>query len=271
MKVLKGFLTFIISFTLVILIIGFTVSVTLKEVQTKIVSEVVKQAAINESNDEVSISASVIDDLLSYNGANEIINSVVSDYSNYLENNNQKVSDETLDLIINFCIDNKENLEKLSGSEIDINELRSQEARNNLRNALDESFEEIKVDSNSPVKSIVSTYAKVTSSEFKKLVLITIIVLVILLALLSFSLYKWIKPLGTVLTTSGIFVLGIYLLLFLLLSFINQNYQIDIDTKSLLLYGIIETVSGIVLLVIYSVINKKTNNTKVELNEIENS
>lgn len=260
MKVLRGVLTFIVSFVLVILITLFTTVSSVKNIiQNQLIVEGAKQIILAENGEEAREYVDVIDEIAKSNGASEIVDSVLNEYTEYLETGDTELSDDTVNLIINFCVDNKEKIEKITGEEIDVNKINSEESKKELKEGFGDAVEEINIPRDTPVSSIIITYGKFTSNSFKQNLLIIILVLVVLLMLLSWSLYKWTKPLGTVLLTSGILVTILYLLIFAGTGIINKSLetQINIDANYLLISGIIEIVSGIILLVVYSIINKK--------------
>lgn len=260
MKVLRGVLTFIVSFVLVILITLFTTVSSVKNIiQNQLIVEGAKQIILAENGEEAREYVDVIDEIAKSNGASEIVDSVLNEYTEYLETGDIELGDDTVNLIINFCVDNKEKIEKITGEEIDVNKINSEESKKELKEGFGDAVEEINIPRDTPVSSIIITYGKFTSNSFKQNLLIIILVLVVLLMLLSWSLYKWTKPLGTVLLTSGILVTILYLLIFVGTGIINKSLetQINIDANYLLISGIIEIVSGIILLVVYSIINKK--------------
>ena len=260
MKVLRGVLTFIVSFVLAILITLFTTVSSVKNIiQNQLIVEGAKQIILAENGEEAREYVDVIDEIVKSNGASEIVDSVLNEYTEYLETGDTELSDDTVNLIINFCVDNKEKIEKITGEEIDVNKINSEESKTELKEGFGDAVEEINIPRDTPVSSIIITYGKFTSNSFKQNLLIIILVLVVLLMLLSWSLYKWTKPLGTVLLTSGILVTILYLLIFVGTGIINKSLetQINIDANYLLISGIIEIVSGIILLVVYSIINKK--------------
>ena len=123
MKVLRGLLVFILSFVLTTLIIGLTVTASVKDViQNQLMGEMVKQLIIRETDDDDdnNVQLNAVDKIFSYKETNDIINSAISDYVNYVEGNTNGISEETVDMIINFCIEHKSDLEEISGEELNI-------------------------------------------------------------------------------------------------------------------------------------------------------
>lgn len=272
MKIVRGLLSFIISFVLLVLILGLTVTAALKNVvQNQLVKEVAKQVIISQTDNEDNISYDVMDKLFSYKETNEIIDSSLADYINYSNGTISGVSDETLDLIIEFCVKYKTDLENITKEEIDLKNVQSQEARENLSKSINEVLGKVTIEANSPVTNVVTAYETIISDNFKLGILSVIAFLVVLLALINWSPYKWMRPLGSVLITSGILVSILYGIMCVVYSMVKQSIDMDInvDTSVILISGICEFVSGIFLLIIYSIINKKCNKKKINSTMVE--
>ncbi len=271
MKIVKGLLTFIISFILVLLIIVLTASYTVKDViQHQLIGEVAKKVLVEKIEDE-NIDDSIIIKMIDDEKTDKIIDSALVDFSSYIEGTSDGVSDETISLIIDFCVTHKADLEELAKKQYEISEIDSNKTRADLKKSLDEAIKSVKIDKNSPVVSVVSTYSKITSDRFRVNVLIIIGCLVLLIGLVNWSLYKWMKSFGSVLITSGIMVLLSYGLSSVLFGLVKDNVDIaiSINVMSLLILGIIYLVSGIILLIIYSIINKAVNKKKKQRSMIE--
>lgn len=267
MKFVRGLLTFLISSILFFMIVGLSVCFSVKDiVQHQLITEVFKQTIINESDENSNLNFNDVDELIDSDELNEIIDSAIIDFSSYIEGTSGGVSDETVDLIIDFCIQHKDDFSNIVGEEIDMNELKSPEIRTELKNSLNKSLQEINIDKNSPVATVVSAYGKITSNSFKTEMLITIAVLIILLGLVNWSIYKWMNPFGVVLITSGIVVSLFYAASTVLVKAIvnSINLSINLDTKMILIIGVSELVIGILLLIICAIINKAVNKNKAK-------
>lgn len=271
MKILKGLLTFIISFILVLLIIILTASYTVKDViQHQLVEEVAKKIIVEKIENE-DIDTDIITKMIDDERTDKIIDSALIDFTSYVEGTAAGVSDETINLIVDFCVNHKADLEELAKKQYEISEIDSNKTRADLKKSLDEAIKSVQIDKNSPVVTVISTYSRITSDSFRVNLLIIIGGLVLLLGLVNWSLYKWMKPFGSVLITSGIMVLLSYGLSSVLFSLVKDNVDIaiSINVMSLLILGIIYLVSGIILLIIYSVINKIVNNKNKQRSMIE--
>lgn len=259
MKVLRGILVFILSFVLTSLIIGVTLTTAVKEVvQNQLVSMMVKQLVVEEIDDDDKMQLDAINEIFNYTETNEIINSAIQDYVKFIDGDSEGISENTVDMIIDFCVEHKSDLEKISGEEINIEDIKSLETKEEIIDTINSSINEMKIDKSSPAVQVVSSYGKITSNSFRVTLLGIIMVLVLLIGTISWSLYKWMKPVGVSLMTSGVVVSIFYILIDLITSFANQSIgiNINIDCNMILIAGIIELVSGIVIVTLYAIINK---------------
>ena len=276
MKFLKHLLTFIVSLLLFLTIFGYTLILNVKGViEHQVIGEVVKSTISKNTSlteeDHKRIDE-IIDKVSNYDDVDELINTLIQEIGNVGEG--KSVSDKTIDIIINFCVNHIDDINQLSDTKYTVEELKSQETRNDLKKSIETAYKEINKDSSKDIINIVSTYGKVTSKTSTLYVIGIIIVLLVLLGVIHLSLYKWIKPFGIVLAVSGSVVSIIYLVFNVLYDFIvkNVNLDIKIDTKTILIYGVGEILLGIVIIIIYMIINKLlTKKKKVEPTLMNNS
>ena len=263
MKIIRGFLNFIISLILIVLIVSFTIITSLLNViQNQIIGEFFKQIIIEELFTENTSNYEIASNLAFTQDVNIIINSILADYINYSKNNTDGVSDNTVDLIVNFCIDHKQDLEKIENTELDINELQSLNMHNNLKHILNDFFISLNDDPSFHISDIAKVYGTINSNSFKIEFLVTILIFILLLALINWSPYKWMKPFGIVLIISGILVSILYGLISIIRNMMIQELNLNVNIKLIIILAIVEFVSGIVLVIIHSNIRKKLNNTK---------
>ena len=268
MRILRGLLIFIFSFVLTTFIIGLSVTIAVKDVvQNQLMGEMVKQMITREKkDDEDNIKLETVDKIFSYSETNDIINSAIIDYANYIDGTSDGISEKTVDMIIDFCVEHKSDLEEITGEEIKIDDIRSSEVREELIESVNKSINQVKIDKSSPVAIVVSSYSKVTSEDFKIKILAVAIVLVLMIIITSWSLYKWMKPIGSVLITSGVVVSLLYIIMEVATTFINETIGVTIklNVNLILIIGVIELLSGVVMLVIYAIINSVVNKKKVK-------
>lgn len=263
MKALRIFITVILSFVLVALIVGVTLISSVKEVvQTQLVGEAVKQSILKEV-DNVDIEG--LDEIIDSKTINKLIDSVLTDYTNYVEGKGNGVSDETVDIIVDYIYDNKDKIEKVVGQELDFGDTTREEAKKELKESLNDEFAEIDENSEEVNKAIV-IYANVTSSNTLYIILGVIAVIVVLIGLVNWNLYSTGISIGVVSIVSGIINLLLYLLTSVISGMINSSsdVEIKINFNLLLIVGASLFVFGIVLLIVSNILNKK----KVNNNEV---
>ena len=124
MGVLKTFLKVIICIVLVPIILGFSIIIQTKDaVENQFVVEAIKQVVSNDL-EKVKIDDKTLDEITNTDDANKLIETLILEYSKYTEDSTYKVSDEAVEMLINFCLENEEALEKLSEEDLDFDELR---------------------------------------------------------------------------------------------------------------------------------------------------
>lgn len=273
MKFLRGLLTFLISNVLFIMVICLSICFSVKDlVQHQLITEAFKQAIINESDESSNLNFNRVEELIDSDDINKIIDSAIIDFSSYIEGTSGGVSDETVDLIIDFCIQHRDDFSSIVGEEVNIDDLKSPEVRSELKDSLNNSLKEINIDKNSPVVTVISAYGTITSNSFKVDLLIVIAILVVLLGLVNWSIYKWMNPVGIVLITSGIVISLFYAASTILFKTVisSMNLSMNIDTKEFLIIGIVEVVVGILLLIVCAIINKIVDKNKSKSLNVDN-
>lgn len=264
MKVLKVLLTIVISFILVILITSLTVTSQLKNViQNEVVKEAIKQSIVKKDEEENLLNNEAVNNLINDSDANKVIDCVINDYVGAIESDS-KISDETINSIIKYAKEHKDELEEITGQKVDIEEITSEETKEELTNALNDALEEIKKDTDDNTKTVITTYSKLTSDSLKITMVSIILGLVVLLALINWSLYKWLRPTGISLIISSVLVIITYLLSLALASMIEESMNITINTNALLSSGIIELISGIIFIIIFAIIKKNKNKNEIK-------
>lgn len=270
MKFLRVFFTVIICIALVILISGLTIVSTFKKkIQNQVINEVIKETIVHNSEENLDSKAlEIIDELLELKDSNDVINSVINDYINYNNGTTNEASEETMNYIINFLTVHEKELERIIGEDIDLEKLTSEESIIELRKALTDGYKETKLDLDNDLTKVVTIYGNITSKKNINIGMGIVAALVVLLGILSLSFYKWMKPLGIVLIISGAFICLIYgIILFIYKMMINaSSLNIEIDFKHLLIYGIIELVVGIIMLIAVSIINNISQKKQAVLN-----
>lgn len=267
MNVLRTFLKVIICLILIPIILGFTIILQTKDiVENQFIVEAVKQVFEKEIANSDFESASV-DELINTKGANELIQTLFTEYSKYTEDNTYQVADEAAEMIINYCLENEEALEKISEEDLDFEELKTPEAKEEIRKSIDEAFRDINEDGNEELAMIVYGYAQVTSAKTLMTIGAVIAGLIALIILLSWSTYKWMTSVGVVGLVTGSITMGLYVVASALASVLKQELGFEVNVKLLLIIGAVEFVLGLVLVISRSVLDKNAKKAKLDNNE----
>lgn len=276
MKFLKIFFTFIVSLLLFLTIFSYTIILNVKnvvqnQVATEVVKTMIKKKSADLSNEEKQKINDAIDSFSSDKELDNVITSLIQEIKNVSEG--KDVSNESVELVIKFCVNHVDDINKIANTNYTVSDIDNAESRENLKKSIKEVYKDISKDDSKALVDLVTTYGTVTSSKSTIYVIGIIVVLIVLLGLINMSPYKWIKPFGIVLAVSGSLVSIIYLGFNILYDFIINDIKLDIsiDTRTILIYGVGEIIAGVVILVVYNVINKIVKNTKVEPNLINNN
>ena len=266
MKALRVFLIVVVSIVLVFLLSGLTILTSFKQkIQSEFIGEVFKQTIIKEFDELDDEKKEILDEIMEYKGTNDMIDSLIDDYISYASGESDEISEETIDYFFDFIKENKEEIERVSGEKIDIEEITSDKSREELRETLNNGLKEIRVDTNSSAATALKIYGKITSDKFIITLLVICLVLILIIGLLGWSLYKWMLPVGIVLIFSGIFTSLFFVASKLILAAaINQSeLNFSLNLNIMLYYGLGELVCGIVFIVVRNILDKKAL-TKVE-------
>lgn len=275
MNFLKGLLSFILSIVLFILLTIFSFNILFKGVvQPQLIGGLAKKQLVSEYIEKEDIDhKEEIEKLLEDKEADKIANNLVNDYMKYLSDNSYKVSKKTVNNIINFCVNHREEINNISNTVVTENEIKSQETFDDLYNKINDGFKEINKKIGKTPQEVIKIYVNLTSNNITLVLIISIIICVILLILIKGSLYKWISTFGSSLISCGIMVIGLYFILnYLVLTIINkQNFNLNIKINQVLTLGLFEIIIGIVMIIVKIIISKiqeKTeNNVKPSLEE----
>ena len=262
MQTLRNFFTGLCC-TLIVLIIGLLTlfNYSKKTIEGPVLTETVKkmvESNVPKDNEEVN---KVMEEVSNLEGVDEIINSFVDDYTK------GEASDKTIDTIMEFIKKNEFTIKKMSSEEFDMNEITSNESREELKKNLNNTYKELNAgDTSSPINTTITVYSNITKYVTVRNAIIACAVLLTFIILLSWSYYKWIKSVSKILTSLGTMMLVTYVLSLVLMSFIEKLLHISINSNELLFIGISELASGIILNIIYKKIDKVASTTQVNPN-----
>lgn len=153
---------------------------------------------------------------------------------------------------------------KEAGFEIDDEELadfKNSDEYNELNEKYSNMFDEIKEETNNSEMMFIRTFSFMGTNNFRMVCLVLIIVSVLLIGLLSWSLYKWMLPIGIDAIIGGVLTLTGGILFSMLSTAILKSYTIK--TISLFGFGFGLMLLGIILIIVYAVIKSKEKKNAV--------
>lgn len=270
-KVINVFLTIIMACVVVLLVI----SLSIRTISTKTISNAFFEEEVSNNMKEVlantfpDVSSENIDVLENVIKDNEAINEVANDLLNHISDSissGNKVDSETILNEISVAIDqNVPVIEEALGKDIpeeQIKEIQNKltDEDSNLKNQIDQTVDKIE-NMDSSAKQVIKTYDALNNNVTKILCIISLVVIIVLLGIINKSFFKWSLFSGISLIVSGIIVGVIVPMIVNIVEVaIGQRIlgtTIDIAVNSLNIAGIICAVIGIVLIIVYAILNRR--------------
>lgn len=270
-KVINVFLTIIMACVVVLLVI----SLSIRTISTKTISNAFFEEEVSNNMKEVlantfpDVSSENIDVLENVIKDNEAINEVANDLLNHISDSissGNKVDSETILNEISVAIDqNVPVIEEALGKDIpeeQIKEIQNKltDEDSNLKNQIDQTVDKIE-NMDSSAKQVIKTYDALNNNVTKILCIISLVVIIVLLGIINKSFFKWSLFSGISLIVSGVIVGVIVPMIVNVVEVaIGQRIlgtTIDIAVNSLNIAGIICTVIGIVLIIVYAILNRR--------------
>lgn len=270
-KVINVFLTIIMACVVVLLVI----SLSIRTISTKTISNAFFEEEVSNNMKEVlantfpDVSSENIDVLENVIKDNEAINEVANDLLNHISDSissGNKVDSETILNEISVAIDqNVPVIEEALGKDIpeeQIKEIQNKltDEDSNLKNQIDQTVDKIE-NMDSSAKQVIKTYDALNNNVTKILCIISLIVITVLLGIINKSFFKWSLFSGISLIVSGVIVGVIVPMIVNVVEVaIGQRIlgtTIDIAVNSLNIAGIICAVIGIVLIIVYAILNRR--------------
>lgn len=270
-KFLNVFLTIIMVCVIIVLCINLSIrkmsvktvadAIVIQEVSGK-VKEVLNESFPDVSNENID----KVEDIIEGNDALDNITGEFLDHVTYTINNDKEIETtgilEGITDVIDKSIPELEEAigKKISQEQIDKIKIKLTNKDSLLQNKIKNTVEKIQT-SAPKTKQIIKTYDILSNNLTKIICIIGIIIIVVLLGVINKSYFKW-----TLFSGIGLLVSGILLGLFLPLAVNAMEFtigmrilgmSIDIPVDSLWMSGLICGGIGIILLVIYMVLNRK--------------
>ena len=279
-KFLRGFALLILSFLLVNCISGIMLSITMEQIiQKDLITSLFAQTAVPQIASSIGLDdkeSEAIQEMMEDEKISDTINQISSELMEALGDPNASFDQSTLDGFLDYFIENKDKLEELTGSEIDVEEIekfKESDEYKEFGEELSESLKKSTAEMDSSSKSALQGYNVIKSNNFRFGLLGAAVVLLILIALVQWSFYKWLGTLGKALFTSGLCITIIGLGVNYFMDYLTQkiDFNIHINTGNILFMGIMSVIVGLLLVVICKIIKNMIQikkNKEVEVNAI---
>lgn len=282
MNIIKKIFIAILNIILINVIVAFVISTNLKSFITEgVLKETLKNQVINTTNNsieetpniniannEIITDNEVVNEILESKEFQDLLNKYMDTTINNLIDEENVTELEIEKDVLNFLEENKNSLEEKIGrekteelldtakeklTEKDISNYYNQTIANSSKNIPEE------------IKTVLKLYNLFISIKFRTILLLTALIDILLLALCFKSISKTFKSIGFSTLFSGIGTFIMVLIVKNVLKLLTNitNYNASLFFKS----SIILTIIGIVLIVLGTIINKKTIK-KEESNEV---
>ena len=267
-KIIKVFLSFVIVLLMLFLTISFNLNKVIVDgvIKEIIITKVIPKKVNNPNVSEDIINTLPLPDylkdsedinkLLEDERVQEIINKYIDITLDNLTSEEIKNIDIESD-IINYINENKELIKEITGKEVTpemIEDTKKVIEESNLNEAIEDTIESTKESISTEEKIVLKGYKEIISTKTRIITISLIALCLLLIALIDKSFYKWIKT-GSICTIiSGILVLLMGFILKLIVTSILPlpSFNVSYLYKS----GLIQLIIGIVILIIYIVLNK---------------
>lgn len=281
MKILRKFLSFILGLVLSLLIGGLLLSFAIKSViQEELIGGAIKDNFIPVITNNTDISEEdkkAVEELFEDKEVNDMVNKMVDEIMATMGSEDGEISQETIDSIFDYVIQNKDKLEEATGQKInteELEEVRKSEEFQNITQELTKSLNESTAELDDTSKTAIKTYTYIVSNNFRLILIGGIVLDLLLIALVQWSLYNWMSTFGKALSTSGLTLIILYFLMNKIIETLlaEQTITLNIDTSKVLYMGIITIIVGILLIVfkhiIDNIIKNKKDNMEIEYNAV---
>lgn len=266
MKILKGFITFIIGIVLFVLIFSLSIVYRTKSfVEQELVVNTFKETMLSQMSEEKTPDdvKELVDKLANNKDVDQIIDRYVQNYLAYKTNTNYNISKEDYNIFLNFVLKYKDDFNKYSETKYEEEDIRKEMTYDAVNKLAKQTFEELEKElPDENFTKVITVYAETTSSNTKLILFLAILVCIILITLINWSFIKWLKVTGIDLIISGVIISGLYGLGLAAKKLVVAEETIATIIKNININGFIymaaaEIVAGIVAIVIYKILKKK--------------
>lgn len=277
-KFLKSLFVFLLSLLLIGFINGVMISVTIEQViQKDLITSLFKQTALPSITGSIGLDEEeqkAFEEMMDDEEVTETINQISGELIEALGDPTVEFDQSSIDDILDYFIENKDKIEELTGSEVDISQLeefRESEEYKEFGDKLTENIKESTSTMDQTSKDALKAYTYLISNDFRIACVIGAVIVLIIIALVQWSFYKWLGTLGKALTTSGV---GIFIFALGANSLIRYftreyHYHIELNMGNIFFMGAMTAIVGVLFIVICKIIQ---NMLQIKKNkEVENS
>lgn len=275
MKILKSIITSFLTLILTILISVLIISITFKDLLIEdILYEGFKSTIINKDYKERN---TTLDDIITEEGVitdNDFVNEILESpeikelVNKYLDKIITTIADENISVdelnefnleqdMINYIKDNKEVLSEKTGIEITdemIEEASEKLEEIDTKKIVKQTVVNVRNNLSPQEKQLLKAYNFITSSALKIYLIIGIVIILLLIAIIKKSLYKWIRNLSNAMTLAGIGTLIMSKGLEIIISKMLQVQEtIKLESMSTLSMKVL--ICGVIVYIIYKLIS----------------
>lgn len=280
-KILTGLLTLLLTGLIAILIVSFTIKDVLIE---DILFDSLKSVIMNKNYEESSTTSDELpDDGIITN--NEIVNEILESkevkelVNKYIDKVIDTLGDDEISInaiedlnieqnMIDYIKENKNVIEEKTGIEITddmINKANEKLDSIDAKKVIKQSIENTRNNLTPAEKQLLRAYQFIISAELKKYLIIGIIIDILLIGLLEMSFYKWIKNLAGSMIVGSLCTIATSLSLSIIL---NNMLGVAIKTNKMIDLSVIILITGILISILFSIINKYLKSKKGDRNEV---
>jgi len=282
MNLIKKIFIGILDIILINIIVAFTISLNLKSFITEgILKETLKNQVINTNNNSIvetpninitnngiTTDSEVVNEILESKEFQDLLNKYMDTTINNLIDEENVTELEIEKDVLNFLEENKSYFEEKIGIEKTEELLDTAEEKldeKDLSNYYNQTIANSSKNIPQEMKTILKLYTLFISKEFRIILLLIAIVDILLLAFCLKSISKILKSIGVSISLSGI---GTFIMIFTVKGILKALTNItSYNDSQFLKSSIILTITGIVLIILAIIINKKTIK-KDETNEV---
>ena len=170
MKFVKGLLSLIVSSALFFLLLFYSLNMIFKGViQKKFIGGIAKEEIITDYLEQEHIdNIDEVKKIFNDKKTEKIMNNLITDYMLYLSDNNHQVSKKTVQSIVDFCVEHKDEINNVSNSPVTADEIKSQETFDNISKSINDGFSDISKNIGDTPKEMVKIYISIKMKLTKR-------------------------------------------------------------------------------------------------------